>query len=165
MPSTVTATVTSQLTGVQTFTGDQISSADNTTTVNGLNESNAYTASTAVPVTKLTAFTVTLSSGTGSIDFSALPGLTADETIVGTGLKPQAIKFRAKSTNANAITIAEGASNGHALLGASFTFKLLAGQTALFDLKEAAPDVASGDRIIDITGTGSQQLEVTVVLG
>ncbi len=165
MPSTVSALLESRLTVTETFTGDYVSPGDNTVTINGLNETATYNASSAVPVTKVASFRVTLSSGLGSINLAALPGATADETVVGTGLKPQLVKFRNLATNANTITIVEGASNGHALLGASFSITLAPGQSILAFLDEAAQDVASGDRLLDITGTGSQILEVVIVLG
>lgn len=164
MPSTISCSYKSELTTVITFTGDYVGT-DDTATIDGMDATATYTASTSVPVTKVASGTVTLSSGTGSIDLTSLTGLTADEVVTMLGLKPQFVKLRNKSTNANVITIAEGASNGHALLGASFSFKLLPGQEALFNLNEAAPDVASGDRIWDITGTGSQVLEYTIVGG
>lgn len=167
MPSTISALVNSAITVTQTMTGDYISSADNTITLNGLNDSNTYTASTSVPVTKATAFRVTLSSGTGSIDLTALPGLTVNETIDCTGLKLQAMKLRNLSTNANPITIAKGASNGYGLNAAGTTWSLpiSPGQSVLFEGKDSSPDVASGARVMDVTGTGSQILEVEIVCG
>lgn len=165
MASTVSLTYASKLTGLQTFTGEQISSGDNTITHSGLNSEATYTASTSVPVTKVAEGTVTLSSGTGSIDLTALPGITADETVDMTGLKVQFIKFTAPAANANVVNVAEGASNGYALLGASFTLGLLPGQELLVSANDAAPDVASGDRILDITGTGSQELDYAVYAG
>lgn len=158
MASTVSVNCVMKATGTQTFTGDEISGSNNTITYSGRDRDSSFNASSSVPVTKVAAGTVTLSGGTGSLNFAALSGRNSDETVDMTGLKPQIIKFVAPSTNANAITIAEGASNGLALLGASFTFKLLPGQEAQFYLADAAPDIASGDRVLDITGTGSQTL-------
>lgn len=167
MPSTISALVSSGITVTQTFTGDYVSSADNTITLNGLNASNTYTASTAVPVTKATAFRVTMSGGTGSIDLTALPGATADETIDCTGLKLQAMLIRSLAANANAITVAKGASNGYGLpsAGTTFTVTLSPGQSILFFGNDSAPDVASGARVMDVTGTGSQILEVEIICG
>lgn len=164
MPSTVSVLYESRLTVTETFTGEQISPGDNTVTINGLNETATYNASSAVPVTKQASFRLTLSAGTGSINLAALPGLTTEETVVGTGLKVQFVKLRNLASNANSITVAEGASNGYAMLGA-FTITLAPGQSVLIDLNEAAPDVATGDRILDVTGTGSQILECLFVMG
>lgn len=164
MPATISLLYASTLTVTNTLTGDYIASGDNTFSVNGMNETGTLTASTGVPVTKQSSGQITMSGGAGELNLAALLGATADETVVGTGLKVQAIKFRNKSTNANTITVAEGASNGYALLGA-FTMTLQPGQSVTILGNDATPDVASGDRIIDITGTGSQILEYQVVLG
>ena len=145
-----------------------LSDADATVTINGLDENGTtYTASTAVPVTKVAAYELTLSSGTGSVNLAALPGLTSEETVVGTGLKLQFVKFKNKSTNANIITITKGASNGYGLdaSGTAFTVVLSPGQSVTFSLNEAAPDIASGARLLDITGTGSQVLQIHAVMG
>lgn len=161
----VSVVFASTITVTETFEGDYVSPNDNTATFNQLNESETFTAATSVPVTKHSEFQKTMSSGSGTIDLTALPGLTADETVVGTGLKVQLAKFRNLSANANTITVAKGASNGYNLLGSSWTFALLPGQSATFSLDEAAPDVGSGAKNIDISGTGAQILECQFVLG
>lgn len=164
MSATVTAAVVSQLNVVSTFSG-YASPLDNTLTVSGMNESLTLTASTTPPVTKQTSFQQALSSGSATVNLAALPGLTAEETVNLTGLKVQALKLRNLSTNANSITVAKGASNGHTLLGSSWTVTLQPGQSHLYYFNNAAPTVASGDRTIDLTGTGAQVLEVQLVAG
>lgn len=162
---TVTAVYESKVTAVQTLTGDFVAPADNTVTISGLNETETFTASTSVPVTKVSSFSQALTAGAATINLAALPGLTAEETVVGTGLKVQLMKLRNKSTNANPITVAKGAANGSTLLGAAWTVTLQPGQSLLFNGDEGTPDVAAGDRTIDLTGTGAQILEVVIVLG
>lgn len=167
MPATVSVLFNSGVTVTETATGDYVSSADNTITLNGMNDSATYTASTSVPVTKATAFRVTMSSGSGSIDLTALPGLTVNETIDCTGLKLQMLKVRNLSTNANSITVAKGASNGYGLnaAGTTWSIPISPGQSITFFGNDSSPDVASGARIMDVTGTLAQILEVTVVCG
>ena len=128
----------------------------------GFNTSDVLSATTTPPVTKFAFVVKALSGGAGTIDLTALPhdGATVDMT----GLKIQALKIKNKSGNA-AMTFTEGASNGYALLGAAFSFILLAGQEITIRGNDATPDVASGDRTIDITGTGSQECEVSVIAG
>lgn len=157
----------SSLTVLETLTGPFVSDADSTVTTNGLNEEGTLTAASAIPVTKHAAYELTMSGGSGSINLAALPGLTAEETVVGTGLKVQGLKFRNKSTNANKITVAKGASNGYGLCasGDAWSVVLSPGQSVLFLLDEVAPNVASDARVIDVTGTGAQVLEVQVVMG
>lgn len=126
-------------------------------------DTGALTSSTTVPVTDVASFSKALSTGTGTIDLTALDGTEA--TIDGSGKKVQAVLFRNPSTNANAITIVEGAINGYALFGASFSIILQPGQQFGAYLKDAAPDIAAGDKTIDISGTGSQALDVVLVIG
>ena len=156
----------STLTVVQTDEGEYVSPADPTVTIIGLNEAATYTGSTAVPVTKHTAFQKALSSGTGTIDLTSLPdhnGVAGQ--VDGTGLKVQFARFRNLSTNANDITITFGASNPYNLLGSAFVIVLAPGQMVSLKLDEAAPDIASGAKDIDISGTGAQILEVQLVMG
>jgi hypothetical protein len=164
MASTLTAIVTTQVAGVETFDG-LASSADNTVTYSGLSESNTYDGSTSVPVTKQAAFEKALSSGSGTIDLTALPGKTADETVNFNGLRVQALKLRNKSTNANSITIAQGGSNAWTGLGSTFSLTLLPGQAATLEFKEGGPDVGSSVKNIALTGTGAQILEVHAIAG
>jgi hypothetical protein len=105
-----------------------------------------------------------MTAGAATIDMQALTGALG-AVVDGTGLKVQAIKFTNKATNANTITIAEGASNGYELLGNGFTFTLPVGGSALFYLPEGTPDIGSSTSEMDVTGTGTQVLQVTMVMG
>lgn len=163
--STLSVSWASQITVVETFTGNYIASADNTATTNGLNETGTLTASTSVPVIKHVAYQKTMSGGAATIDLTSQPGINTAETIDMTGLKVQLAKFRNLATNANNITVAKGASNGHTLLGASWEFTLAPGQSVTIYGNEAVADVAAGVKTIDITGTGSQVLEIQMVAG
>lgn len=152
---------------VQTLEGPFVSPSDATVTINALKLIQSFTGATAVPVTKVAAYELTLSSGTGSVNLAALPGLTSEETIVGTGLKVQFLVLKNKTGNANKITVTRGASTGYGLCasGDAWTVVLSPDQMVFFYLAEAAPDVASGARLFDVTGTGSQVLQLEIVLG
>ncbi len=165
--STLSVTYASSVTVVETFTGDYIDSRDATVTINGLNETGTLTAISTIPATKQASGQVTLSSGTGSIDFTALPGLTPEETVNGTGLKVQLVKFRNLESNANSITVAKGASSGLGInaAGTTFSIPISPGQSVYILGDDGGPDIAAGARVWDITGTGSQELEFHVVLG
>ena len=115
------------------------------------------------PATQIAVGTCTMTAGTGSIDLTSLTGVNG--SIDGTGLKLQYAWFKAKSDNANAITIADGARNGYAFLGESFTFDLTASQQAAFFGNDASPDVASDEKIFDVTGTGAQAVDYVLILG
>ena len=118
---------------------------------------------TLTPVTKMSVFTLTLDGATSTIDLTALVG--ANGAVNGTGLKVQWFHVKATSGNANPITVKEGASNGYALAGAAWSIILNANQEFGFIGNDTTPDVASGDRIIDIAGTTGQSIEVEVILG
>lgn len=167
MPATVAVEYKSHVTITQTFTGDYIDSDNNTVAHDGLDEDQSLTASTTPPVTMATTFRTTMSGGAATINLLALAGLTAGETINTNGLKIQVAKFRNLAANANAITIVEGASNGHPLLGAAFKVILQPGQEVTFanNAVDVGTDVAAADSTWDVSGTASQILEVAIVAG
>lgn len=115
-------------------------------------------------VTKGYAFKKALSAGAATVDLTSLTNVLGTSESL-TGLKVQGVVFLNPSSNANAITIAKGASNGYELLGSGFTFTLQPGQTAAFRLFEASPDVGSGAKTIDLSGTASQELYIILVAG
>lgn len=126
------------------------------------NESGTLTASTTPPVTKQASFVKTLSAGTGSIDLTSLTG-TNGATVDGTGLKVQIL--RVKNLGANNLVIVPGASNGIDLMGASSSITVFPGASFEYYFNDGSPDIASGDRTLDLTGTGSQTSEWTIVMG
>lgn len=131
-------------------------------THSGFDSRKDLDAATTPAVTKAAYFEKSLTAGAGTIDLTALThnGQAVDLT----GLKVQCLRIKNKIGNA-AMTFAEGASNGYALLGASWLATLLAGQEITLFGNDATPDVAAGDRTIDITGTGTEQCEVSIVAG
>lgn len=152
------------LTGVETLESNvSYASAKAVTHDLGL-AAATFNGSSLVPVTDVATFDLTLSAGAGTVNLAALPGAGGGTRDL-TGKKVQFVYFENKSTNANAMTVSVGASNGYDLLGATMAFTLQPGQRAYFELAEAAPDVASGDRTIDVAGTGSQVLKVGIVGG
>jgi hypothetical protein len=156
----------SKISVVETLEGEFVSPGDNTVTVNQLSETFNLTAATTPPVTKHSAFEIPLVAGAVTIDLTSLPGLNGEAGAVnGTGLKVQSIRFRNKSTNANLITVTEGASNGYELAGNTWKLGLLPGQSTQMFGNDATPDIAAGAKTIDVTGTGAQILEVHVVMG
>lgn len=148
-----------KLYSIETLTG--VDSASNpSVTHDGYDESGTLTASTTPPVTKILAKLITLTAGAYTIDLTTETG-TNGVAISGTGLRVQAIRI--KNLGANTMTFSEGASNGLALICGDIIVPA-GGITQIF-LNDAAPDIASGDRTIDVAGTGSQTFELTVLLG
>lgn len=153
-----TATVTETLENTPGAT-----SSNKVVTHNDYNEAATIDATTlASPATKCAHFLATLSTGTVSIDLSALSG-TNGATIDTTGLKVQLV--RVKNLGANNLTIKSGASNGHNFFTATDGTVIPPSGVAMFFAPEGTQDVASGDRIWDLSGTGSQTSEWTIVAG
>lgn len=125
---------------------------------------NTYTGATTVPVTKQATFDKALSAGAGTIDLTALVGVNG-AAVDFTDLKVQFAKFKNKAANANAITVTFGASNGYLLAGTAWKVILQPGQEVTFFGNDAAPDVDSTHKTIDLAGTLTQALEVILVAG
>ena len=161
----LTAKYTSKLTAIETLTDALIDGSDKTVTHSGLNVAETtYTGATGTPVSKVAAYEKAMSGGAGTIDLTAVLG-SAGATVTGDGLKVQFVKLRARATNANDITIVQGASNSYPLFGSSFSITLKPGQEILASLNNAAGTIGSGAKTIDISGTGSQVLQVEFVMG
>jgi len=138
--------------------------ANKTVTHSALNQSGTLTSATTPPVTKVAIFNQALTGGAATIDLTALTGTNGAATTM-YGLKVQYIFVKAKSTNANAITLTEGASDGYALMGNGWTVTLAANQWFTFYGNDATPDVDSGAKTIDLSGTGSQSVDIEIVAG
>lgn len=126
------------------------------------NESATLTSGTTPPVTTVAEFLLTLSSGAATVDLRALTGTNGASTD-GNGLKVQIL--RVKNLGANVLTIVPGASNGIDLLGASSSLTVYPGGHAQFYFNDASPDISSTDKTLDVTGTGAQTSEWTIVMG
>lgn len=154
----------SQTTIVETSEGEFVSASDNTITVDGMNTVENLDSTTTPPVTKHSAFALALSGGAATIDLTSLPdddGVAA--AVDFTGLKVQVAKFANPVGNA-AMTITLGASNGHPLFTAD-GIVLQGGEEWTFKGYDAGTDVAAGDATWDVTGTGTEELNVLLVAG
>lgn len=150
----------------RTIEGDFISEGDNGYTVNGLDNSATLDDASTPAVSNGSVFAIPLVAGVVSINLAAIPEDDGTGTFDATGLKVQAIIFFNPLGNA-AMTIIEGAANGHPTLGAGFVIVLQPGQAIMLQNRGAdvGTDVAAGDRLIDVAGTGTQILHVGVVVG
>lgn len=156
----ISTTYTFGLTTRETLTSGTVDVSVPTINHNTYDESAVLNASSSPPATKYSAFLLTLSSGAATINLASLTG-AGGATIDGTGLRVQCI--RVKNLGANAMTFSEGGSNGIAL--ACGTFIVPPGGVFQVFLNDASPDIASGDRTIDVAGTAAQTAEVTLILG
>lgn len=124
-------------------------------------------ATTTPAVEKHTSYTVPLVAGAATIDLTSLPDPLGSGTITLAGLKVQSLKFKAASTNTAKITVSKGASNGlgKGSAGDTWTSVIVPGGEELHYMPEGTPDVAGGAKTIDLAGTGTESLEVTIVAG
>lgn len=144
----------------ETLTSGVEGSANPVLEFSAYNRSATLNASSTPPITKHVQTLLTLSTGALTINLAALTGING-LTVDGTGLRVQMI--RVKNLGANAMTFAGGASNGIDL--ACGTFVVPSGGITQMFFNDASPDIASGDRTIDVTGTGAQTFEFSILMG
>ncbi len=125
------------------------------------------TASSAVPATKAWSDQVQLSSGTLTLDLTALSRGSVLSAVDFSGLKVQIIKLKAPTTNTADITVDVGAANGYELfLGASSQLDLGPGDSVLFKRTDNLADVAAGDKDIDLSSSDVDALlDIILVAG
>lgn len=129
-----------------------------------LNQSLTLTTGGSVPITVIAAFNQALTVGAATIDFTSLTG-TNGATVSGSGLKLQVAIFLAKSTNANALKIANGTSNGYNGWGSDFAVTLDAAQWVMLYGKDLEADVDGTHKTLTLSGTGSQSVDVLLLFG
>lgn len=148
----VSLTYKFELTGVET-----VSNLDGVTTATVYRD--AYNVSGSATYSMVYEELIALTAGAYTINLASVPGVNGVAQD-GTGKRIQ--KMRVTNLGANAMTFSEGASNGIALSCLPFTVP--AGGSVQWDLNDASPDIASGDRTIDIAGTGTQTCQVTIYI-
>jgi hypothetical protein len=161
----IQATIVQQITVVETEGGEFVDPLNNTTTTNGLNETTVLNASSTPPATKQSSGRVTLSGGVATLDLTSLPDKNGTPgAVTFLGLKVNSFIFH--NPSAANITIVPGASNGYTLLGTAFSVTIRPGETlGPWKGADLAPDVASGAKTLDFSGTLAQQLEYHLVAG
>ena len=116
------------------------------------------------PVTCGALFQQALTTGAATIDLTVLDGFN-DKVVNGTGLRVQLLRVKNPATNANPITVAKGASNGYDGFGSAFSITLQPGAEMTFLTSDAGGDIGSGNKTLDLTGTGTQALDVEIIMG
>jgi hypothetical protein len=156
------------LTTAETLETGVPAASDKSLSHSGFNTSATINASSTPPGTKCAFFRKALESGSATIDLTALVG-TNGAAVNGTGLRVQAIKFKAVAGNAAAITIAKGSSNGYDGLGAAFSLTLAAtsalGAEVMIRTADAGSDIGSANKTLDLSGSGTDAVDVAVILG
>ena len=129
----------------------------NKITHTAFNVAKVLGAATTPPVSKCAHLVAALVAGTLVIDLTALVGTNAG-VIDGTGLKLQILRIT--NNGANAMTIAQGATNPCAI-GAGMTIP--PGGTHKLEFNNGLAAVGAGAKNLLLTGTGTQTANVTIV--
>ena len=127
------------------------------------NESATLSATSTPPATTCAHFLLTLSAGAATVDLRALTG-TNGAAVDLNGLKVQAVRI--KNLGANSMTVKVGATNGHTGIFAATNGHPIqpSGHVQCFS-NDAGDDVDATHKTWDVTGTGSQTSEWTIVAG
>lgn len=142
-PSSVNATSLRTDDLVFTVRGDIVFAAGTDVPVNGGTGTNSYT------------FPLVLTANAATIDLTAIPH--AGTTVDATGEK---VTISISNPLGNdAMTVEAGATNGHTGFGASFSTAIGGGNGASL---VSTVNVASDNKTLDVTGTGTETLYVTV---
>lgn len=129
---------------------------------NGFDAIKVLGAGTTPPLSMVSYQIYALSSGSATIDLTALDGVN-DVNQDGTGLKVQTLIVY--NPSANVITIAPGASNGYALFGSGNSIDVEPGARMQFFFNDKTPDVAAGVKEIDLSGTDTDTIQLGFGLG
>ena len=161
-------TISGLVTTFEQSGGTTAANASSTLKYDGFDDSLKLTSATTPTVTKDAFAEITLTAGAATIDLTAVTDV--DGVVKNfNALKIRCVKFRAKSTSAGAFTIAKGASNGFTGLGASFSVTLPAnaagGAWVQFYDAGGGTAVSGTVKTLDVTGTGSQVLQVFIAGG
>lgn len=108
--------------------------------------------------------TQALTAGSATIDLKSISN-TEGTTITTEAKKVRAFAAKATSDNANPLTLTVGASNGYTMLGAGWKVILSASDTFAVYLGDNAPAISDSVKTIDLSGTGSQSVDIVIIFG
>jgi hypothetical protein len=130
----------------------------------GFNSNQRLNPSSTPPATLVASFVATLVAGALTIDLTNMSGVNG-ATVNGNTLKVRMIKFQAPAGNGATITAKVGVTNGYQLRGAGWQEAFAPGQESLCYLADGAPAIGGSAKTIDLAGTGTDSLNVIVLLG
>ena len=157
----ISVSYTSNLTTTETLSDSNISATSKTVSFDGANGSGISTASSTAPCTMRGGGKLTLSSGAGSIDLTAIPGVNGTLQD-GTGLKVQFVKL--KNLGESQMWIYDDITNGYQLHGGGYD-RLPVGGESLHKYSDGLADIDGTHKIIGVEGSGSDQLQYEIVMG
>lgn len=127
------------------------------------NESATLNAASTPPATTTANFLLTLSAGAATIDLRALTG-TNGAAVDLNGLKVQVVRI--KNLGANSMVVKAGASNGHTGIFTATNGSIInPGAHEQKFTNDSGDDVDATHKTWDVTGTGAQTAEVSIVAG
>lgn len=164
----VSVLISNKLKTVETSAAGLVSSQDATRTYNGLDAETTLNSSSTPDAEDAAYFRITLSGGAATLDLTAMlhqidTGVTVSKSA--TGKKIRAWRFKAPTGNTGNIVVTKGASNGYSPVGTTFTKVIAPGGNSGDDFYTSAGDVGGSAKNLDITGTGSEYVDVGVVWG
>lgn len=128
-----------------------------------LNVADTLSATSTVPATDHSQKLFNLSGGAKTIDLTAFLG-TYNRTIDGTGKKLRIVRFQNNSA-ASAMTIGKGAANGYDLWGGAAALTVPAGCAVEMIFQDKLPAIDASHKTIDISGAGTDQFALSLVIG
>jgi hypothetical protein len=122
-----------------------------------------YNGTTTPPFTTVAEFLLALTAGAVTIDLRNLIG-TNGAVVDGNGLKVQMVRI--KNLGANPMTFKVGASNGHTGIFSASNGQVVqpGGHVVVFS-NDNGDDIDGTHKTWDVTGTGAQTAQVTILLG
>jgi len=160
----VTATILHSLKIVKTLAANVAGITTPELVYDKLNTSKSLTSSTTPAVTDGSKQEIALSSGTKTIDLTALTDANGGSISL-SGKKIVAVQIENPAANANNMTFAAGSANGVNFMGAGCQVILSPGQSIEIYNHTGGPTIGSGAKNIDVTGTGSQTFYFGIVAG
>lgn len=154
----------SQISWTETLSANVADVPTPSLTHTGHNTVQALNGSSSPVVAQGAQFTKAMSGGTATVDLTALTGSNG-ATVNGNGQKVVAVKISAPIGNGAAVTLQPGGSNPYNLFGASFLKVFQPGEETLCYLLATAPVIGSGAKNLSMTGTGTDALQFTILMG
>lgn len=156
-------TVKGLVTTVETLTNGDLA-ATQTLVHTGYDDTASLDADSSPAVTKVAYQSTAMSTGAATLDLTSLTLNSLSVTL--SGLHLRVVKVKAPTTNSAAVTVAKGASNGLTALGSAFSVTLQPGAWfELYDPSGLAAAVDATHKTLDVTGTGTDAVQLSVAAG
>lgn len=160
----ITVNYAAQATVVETLannTGSALA-ASRVVTHTEYNEVATLSGASTPPATMVAEFLLTLVSGAATIDLRTLNG-TNGAVVDGNGLKVQIVRI--KNLGANPMTFKGGSATPHNMFTVTTGQVVFPGAHIMIFSNDGGDDIDATHKFWDVSGTGAQTAEVTIVMG